>query len=56
MPRHHIEGRTAEDIANDWKEVFNKSCNNQGPSISPEQFAEVKHAVACGSKIPLFNG
>jgi putative YphP/YqiW family bacilliredoxin len=56
MPRHHIEGRTAEDIANEWKEVFNKSCSNKGPSISPEQFAEVKHAVACGSKIPLFNG
>ena len=56
MPRHHIEGRTAEDIANDWKEVFNKSCINQGPSISPEQFAEVKHAVSCGSKIPLYNG
>jgi putative YphP/YqiW family bacilliredoxin len=56
MPRHHIEGRTAEDIASDWKEVFNKLCGNNGPSISPEQFAEVKNAVACGSKIPLYNG
>ena len=56
MQRHHIEGRTAEDIANEWKEIFNQHCSNKGPSISPENFAEVNHAVACGSKIPLFNG
>jgi putative YphP/YqiW family bacilliredoxin len=56
MQRHEIEGRTATDIANEWKEIFNKHCSNKGPSISPEQFAEVNHAVACGSKIPLFNG
>ncbi len=54
--RHQIEGRTAEEIANDWKEIFNQHCSNKGPSISPENFAEVNHAVACGSKIPLFNG
>jgi len=56
MPRHHIEGRSAEEIANVWKESFNNLCSNKGPSISPEKFAEVKYAVACGSKIPLFNG
>jgi len=56
MQRHQIEGRTATEIANDWKEIFNLHCSNKGPSISPEQFAEVNHAVACGSKIPLFNG
>ncbi len=56
MQRHHIEGRTAQDIANEWKEIFNQHCSNKGPSISPENFAEVNHAVACGSKIPLFNG
>jgi putative YphP/YqiW family bacilliredoxin len=56
MQRHQIEGRTATEIANDWKEIFNQHCSNKGPSISPEQFAEVNHAVACGSKIPLFNG
>ena len=54
--RHQIEGRTAEEIANEWKEIFNQHCSNKGPSISPENFAEVNHAVACGSKIPLFNG
>jgi len=56
MQRHQIEGRTAEEIANDWKEIFNQHCSNKGPSISPENYAEVNHAVACGSKIPLFNG
>ena len=56
MQRHQIEGRTATEIANDWKEIFNQHCSNTGPSISPENFAEVNHAVACGSKIPLFNG
>jgi len=54
--RHQIEGRTAEEIANEWKEIFNQHCSNKGPSISPENFAEVNQAVSCGSKIPLFNG
>ena len=53
--RHQIEGRTADEIANEWKEIFNQHCSNKGPSISPENFSEVNHAVACGSKIPLFN-
>jgi putative YphP/YqiW family bacilliredoxin len=56
MQRHQIEGRTGTEIANDWKEIFNQHCSNKGPSISAENFAEVNHAVACGSKIPLFNG
>jgi len=53
--RHQIEGRTADEIANEWKEIFNQHCSNKGPSILPENFAEVNHAVSCGSKIPLFN-
>jgi putative YphP/YqiW family bacilliredoxin len=53
--RHQIEGRTAEEIANEWKEIFDQNCSNKGPSISPENFAEVNQAVSCGSKIPLFN-
>jgi putative YphP/YqiW family bacilliredoxin len=56
MQRHQIEGRTAEEISNEWKDIFNQHCSNKGPSISPDNFAEVNHAVACGSKIPLFNG
>lgn len=55
MPRHNIEGRTAEDIAKDWVDIFNEHCKKTGPSISPENFAQVRYAVSCGSKIPLFN-
>ena len=53
MPRHHIEGRYAEEIADDLKKVFNLQCKAQGPSISSEKYKELVHAVACGSKIPL---
>lgn len=55
MQRHQIEGRTADEIAAEWKEVFNDVCSNNGPSIAPENFEKVKYAVSCGSKIPLFN-
>lgn len=53
MPRHHIEGRDADEIAADLKNVFNQHCNAHGPSISSEKYKELVHAVACGSKIPL---
>jgi len=55
MPRQHIEGRSAEEIANDWKAIFSEHCKKTGPSITPENFEKVKYAVSCGSKIPLFN-
>ncbi len=55
MPRHHIEGRDAYEIADDLKNVFNQLCKAQGPSIAPEKYKELVHAVACGSKIPLNN-
>lgn len=55
MQRHEIEGKMPEEISGYWREIFNKHCTNKGPSISPENFAEVMHAKTCGSKIPLFN-
>ena len=55
MQRHQIEGRSAEEIAAEWKDVFVDVCSNEGPSIAPENFEKVKYAVSCGSKIPLFN-
>ena len=55
LPRYQIEGRTAQDIAQDWKAVFEKYCKRTGPSISPGNFEKVSYAVSCGSKIPLFN-
>jgi len=54
MPRYEIEGRDAEFIADTLKNVFNEYCQSYGPSISPEDFAQVMNAKMCGSKIPLF--
>lgn len=53
MPRHHIEGRSPEEIAEDLKFVFEKFCSKQGPSIPKEKYDELIHAKMCGSKIPL---
>lgn len=56
MHRHEIEGRMPQEISDYWRKIFNEKCEKEGPSISPEHFAKVMHAKACGSKIPLFNG
>jgi len=56
VPRLDIEGYSAEQIAANLKNVFNEKCSAKGPSISPEQFAQVENAKACCSKIPLFHG
>jgi putative YphP/YqiW family bacilliredoxin len=56
MQRYEIEGRNAEFIAGILENVFNEYCQAYGPSISPEDFAQVMNAKMCGSKIPLFRG
>lgn len=53
LQRYDIEGRTQEEIAKDLVEAFNENCKTEGPSISPEAYAELIHAKMCGSKIPL---
>ena len=53
MPRFRIEGREPEEIAEDLRIVYETYCSKEGPSISQEKYAELVHAVACGSKIPL---
>lgn len=53
MPRHKIEGRYDEEIADELKSVFDQFCKRPGPSVSPERYAELVHAKMCGSKIPL---
>lgn len=53
LPRHHIEGRSAEDVALILISVFNEKCEGKGPSISEEAYSQLVHARACGSKIPL---
>jgi putative YphP/YqiW family bacilliredoxin len=55
MPRLKIEGRYAEEIAEELREVFNQNCKTEGPSISKEMFDKLINAKMCGSKIPLNN-
>jgi putative YphP/YqiW family bacilliredoxin len=55
MQRMNIEGKTAEMVADELIEAFNQYCSGKGPSISPEQYAEIQHAKMCGSKIPKFS-
>lgn len=54
LQRHDIEGRSPQEIANKLTVVFDRECRKEGPSISPEDYAQLVHAVACGSKIPKF--
>lgn len=53
MQRYNIEGKSAEIVADELTEAFNSLCQRQGPSISPEDYANLQHAIMCGSKIPL---
>ena len=56
MQRYEIEGRSAENIAEELKSAFDELCSAKGPSISPENFSQIMYAKSCGSKIPLFKG
>ncbi len=56
LSRMHIEGRSPDEIAQMLISVFDQFCSKTGPSVSPEQYAEIVHARSCGSKIPRFNG
>jgi len=52
MERRQIEGRGPQQIAAELSRVFNELCTKQGPSVPPEDYAQISHAVACGSTIP----
>jgi putative YphP/YqiW family bacilliredoxin len=52
MERWMIEGRRPEEIARELSSVFEQHCSKPGPSVPAEQYAQIKHAVACGSSIP----
>ncbi len=56
MRRMDIEGYSAEQIAETLVAVFNDKCSAVGPSVTPDQFAQIQYAKQCGSKIPLFRG
>jgi putative YphP/YqiW family bacilliredoxin len=50
--RERIEQRSAQDVAADLVDAFDRHCSKPGPSIPPEQFAKLSHVQACGSSIP----
>jgi putative YphP/YqiW family bacilliredoxin len=55
LQRHDIEGRSAEEIAEDLRQIFDTLCSREGPSISAEQYAALEHEHICGSDIPRLN-
>jgi putative YphP/YqiW family bacilliredoxin len=55
MQRFDIEGKSPDMVADELMNAFNQFCSRKGPSISPEDYSNLQHAVMCGSKIPLAN-
>lgn len=53
LPRHHIEGRSPEQIGGLLQQIFDENCTKEGPSIPKEKYDKLIHAKMCGSKIPL---
>ncbi len=53
MQRLDIEGKSADMVAGELVEAFNRLCSKQGPSIPEEDYKNLVHAISCGSKIPL---
>lgn len=53
IPRHHIEGRSQEDIAAFLKAIFDEHCSGKGPSIPASEYEKLVYARMCGSRIPL---
>jgi putative YphP/YqiW family bacilliredoxin len=56
MERSHIQQMNADDIAGALVDIFDKTCTAPGPSIPPETYATLEHAISCGSKIARHDG
>ena len=54
LERRHIEQMDADGISENLSQAFDTQCSAQGPSISPEKFAQLKNVQQCGSTIPAF--
>ena len=52
LERGMIEGRGPQQIAAELTRAFEQFGGKEGPSVSPDEFAKISHAVACGSTIP----
>jgi putative YphP/YqiW family bacilliredoxin len=56
LERRHIEGASAEEVAQVLVQVFNEECHAKGPSIPPEQFKNRPYDDRCSSSIGLYPG
>lgn len=52
LERRHIEGMTAQAVAQALIKAFDENCSRRGPSIPAEQFAKITPIAMCGSNIP----
>ena len=55
LQRHDIEGRSAEEIAEELTRNFDVLCARRGPSIPAEQYEKLEYERTCGSHIPRLN-
>jgi putative YphP/YqiW family bacilliredoxin len=55
LQRHDIEGRSADEIADELKGNFDVLCVRQGPSIPAETYEKLEYERSCGSHIPRMN-
>lgn len=53
MGRADIIGKSPEEISNILTDVFDSIDGIEGPSIEPENYKQLVHAITCGSKLPL---
>jgi putative YphP/YqiW family bacilliredoxin len=52
MQRTDIEGKDANRVAAELKQVFATHCSRTGPSISADEFTKLRGVKVCGSTIP----
>ena len=55
LPRHQIEGRSAEEIADELRSHFDLLCSRTGPSIPAAEYEKLEYERTCGSRIPRLN-
>ena len=53
MQRHNIEARSAEEVADILKKIFDENCTHAGPAVSEETYKKIVYEKACGSSINL---
>ncbi len=55
LHRSDIEGHTAEDVAKELIQLFDRTCTQKGPSVSPEEFEKIVAGdYGCSTNLPKF--